>query len=462
MAIGERFKQFLIRTVNFIKTNIIIVYSLFLLILIPAAFFANTYFTNLNYGQAIDFITQKKVAMIEDVINGFVGGRLDDPAKLQTSIDRVMENAGYDQQGIPEIMEISILVPAQKEGDYKVIASSDSNLIGKVQEQLAQNRASWAFSKQAIVYLDQNEGGRFWKATRPLLDEMNREVGLVNVILSINNQDAVMNEVISNSYWILFLTLLVVILLVANQARLVTYASTVAKLKEIDKMKDMFISMASHELRSPLTAIKGYLDLLTGSRNLNLDAETGRYVENIKTSAQRLENLVEDILDVSRLEGNRLPIEITSFDPLPAISKSIEEMRAAAIQKGLLLEYKPGASVKILADESRIKQIIVNLIGNAVKYTEKGKIEIATAIKKDGFNIIIADTGIGMSADDQADLFKKFYRIKNDKTRNISGTGLGLWITKTVVEKMGGKINVESIEGVGSHFTIWLPLSTKK
>jgi signal transduction histidine kinase len=168
---------------------------------------------------------------------------------------------------------------------------------------------------------------------------------------------------------------------------------------------------------------------------------------------------VEDILDVSRLEGNRLPMEIISFNPMAAISKSTEEMRAAAAQKGLALNYKPGEAANILADESRFKQVVVNLIGNAIKYTEKGSIDVTTAIKNDSYIITIADTGIGMSAEDQANLFQKFYRVKNEKTRTISGTGLGLWITKEVVEKMGGKISVESIEGVGSHFAIRLPLA---
>lgn len=463
MKTEKEFKDFLVKTVTFIKENIIIAYSLLLLVLIPTAFFLNTYYTNQKYTDAIESVTSKKVAMIEDILNGFIGGRVSDTAGLQIAVDRAMRSVGYDAEGNSEIMEMTILLPFGGDGDFEVVASSDAELIGNIQKREdkegVHNGFAWASATQAIVTLDQGVTGRFWKATRLLLDESNHKVGLIDMKLSIANQDAVINKVISDSYMVLFLTLLVVVLMVANQARLVGYAVTVVKLQEVDKMKDMFISMASHELRSPLTAIKGYMELLTGSKNLNLDEETGRYVANINSSVQRLGNLVEDILDVSRLEGNRLPIEITAFDPLPPISKSVEEMRAAAIQKGLALNYKPGEASMIRADESRVKQVVVNLIGNAVKYTDKGSVDVTTSIKGNDFLITVADTGIGMSADDQANLFQKFYRIKNEKTRNISGTGLGLWITKEVVEKMGGKIVVESIEGVGSHFTVRLPIA---
>lgn len=454
MELKKDIKDFLIKTVTFIKDNVTIIYSLFLLILIPAAFLANTHYASSKYEEVIDLATQKKVAMITDTINSFTRGRTGETAYMQAAIDNFTKEED-------EVLLLSVLVPTA-EGDFKVVASSDKDSIGEVQtiKDSPQNGYAWNSLEGTPMTLDANDGGRFIKAARVLFDESGQRVGVVNFWFSIANQDLLINQTISDAYLILFVTVLIVLLLVVNQARLVAYAAAMSHLKEVDKMKDMFISMASHELRSPLTAVKGYMELLTGSKTLNLDAETGRYVENINTSIQRLNNLVEDILDVSRLEGNRLPIEITDFDPMPSISKSVEEMRAAAIQKGLALNFNPGEAAMIRADESRVKQVVVNLIGNAVKYTEKGSVDISTAAKGTEFVVTIADTGIGMSADDQKNLFQKFYRIKNDKTRMIQGTGLGLWITKEVVEKMGGKISVESIENVGSHFIVRLPIST--
>jgi signal transduction histidine kinase len=220
--------------------------------------------------------------------------------------------------------------------------------------------------------------------------------------------------------------------------------------------------MASHELRTPLTAIKGYIYMLKDKKDLNLDKEGMDYLEIISISSQRLDRLVEDILEVSRLEGNRFPMEISDFDPDPLIKQSVDELRSQAVQKNLVLEYEPPASpVMIKADPSRLKQVVVNLVGNALKYTNKGSVKISTAIKKDNLLITVADTGIGISSDEQANLFQKFYRVKNDQTRDIIGTGLGLWITMETVKRMKGKITVESIEGVGSHFTVHLPLAKK-
>jgi two-component system, sensor histidine kinase ChiS len=230
----------------------------------------------------------------------------------------------------------------------------------------------------------------------------------------------------------------------------------------VDKMKDIFISMASHELRTPLTAIKGYIDFLREEKGVMDSPEARHYIENMALSADRLNGLVTDMLEVSRIEGNRMPMEISAIDPDKAIEESIEEIKPQAIQKGLELHYDPsGHKIYALADASRLKQVLINFIGNAIKYTPKGSVTVSTEIRNKEMAIIIADTGIGISSEDQENLFKKFSRIQNDKTKDIVGTGLGLWITMEIVKRMGGRITVESIEGVGSHFTVYLPLAGK-
>jgi len=274
--------------------------------------------------------------------------------------------------------------------------------------------------------------------------------------------NALVQKTIYNSYWILTIIVLTVVLLVSNQGRLFGYALTVTRLKEIDKMKDMFISMASHELRTPLTAIKGYVGLLREKKDLQTDEQTSHFLENISISANRLDDLVNDVLEVSRVEGNRLPMEIIELDPADIIAQSVDEMKTKAEAMGLALKYEPlGAPVIIRADKDRLKQVLINLIGNAVKYTLKGSIDVSVKTKGKELLITVADTGIGMSAESQANLFQKFYRIQNEQTKNVTGTGLGLWITREIVKKMDGSISVESIEGVGSHFTVHFPIAKK-
>ncbi|MCX6764210.1 MAG: HAMP domain-containing sensor histidine kinase [Candidatus Nealsonbacteria bacterium] len=443
-----------LKAILFTKENLNIVYSLFLIILIPAAFFVNNYLINSNYEKNIDQITQRKAILVENIINNLIQGQLENTAALQSSADRIVQEN-------KEIILLSILKSQDERGGFEIIVSSDSNLIGQKKDEEIQNILAWN-QPEGIAFLDRNERGRFWKVTKSLSDNSNNKIGLIEMSFSLEDSDALINKTISNSYWILILTILVVVLFVANQARLLGYVSTVTKLKEIDKMKDMFISMASHELRSPLTAIKGYLDLIKSKKDLKLDKDSDHYITNILLSVDRLDNLVEDILEVSRIEGNRLPIEITAFNPDAIISQSIDEMRFQATQKNLKLNFKPFESVvQIKADKERLKQVLINLISNAIKYTEKGSIEVNTALKKGSFLITVADTGIGISSEDQSNIFQKFYRIKNKYTMDIIGTGLGLWITFEIIKRMQGKITLESIEGVGSHFTVHLPIVKK-
>lgn len=442
------------KAILFIKENLSIIYSLLLFILIPAAFFINNYLINSSYEKNIDQITQRKAVLVENIINNLIQNRIEDIQIIQSSIDRIVQEN-------KEIVSLSILKSQDEGGGFQVLASSDHSLIGQRQDEQIQNILAWS-KPEGIAFLDRNDRGRFWKVTKLLSNSSNKKIGLIEMSFSLQDSDALINRTIYNSYLILILTILVVVLLVANQTRLLGYVLTVTKLKEIDKMKDTFISMASHELRSPLTAIKGYLDLLKNKKDLTLDKESSHYIENTLLSAQRLDNLVEDILEVSRIEGNRLPLEMIVFDPNTVISQSIEEMRSQALEKSLTLSFHPSeTSVRIKADVDRLKQVLINLISNAIKYTEKGSVEVSTAVKKENFLITVADTGIGISSEDQTKLFQKFYRVKNEYTSDIIGTGLGLWIVLEIIKRMQGKITVESIQGVGSHFTIHFPIIRK-
>lgn len=438
------------KAISFVKENIKIVYSLFLFVVIPAAFFINNYITNSNYEKNIDQITQRKAVLAENIINNLVQGQISDHQALQLSVDKIIKEN-------EDILSLSILKAQNEQGGFEVIASSDKSILGQRQDGNLENILAWN-EPAGIASLQSDQTGRFWSVTKVISGDQGGKAGLVKMSFSLKNSDALISRTIYNSYIILIVTILAVVLLVANQARLLGYALTVTKLKEIDKMKDMFISMASHELRSPLTAIIGYVDLLKDKKELFADKESSRYIENISFSIQRLSNLVEDILEVSRIEGNRLPVEITDIDPDPVISQSVEEMRSFAMQKNLeLIWSQPDSSAKIKADANRLKQVLVNLISNAIKYTEKGSVSVSTAVKNKEFLITVADTGIGISAEDQSKLFQKFSRIKNKRTMDIAGTGLGLWITLEIIRRMDGKISVESIEGVGSHFTVRFP-----
>jgi len=209
-----------------------------------------------------------------------------------------------------------------------------------------------------------------------------------------------------------------------------------------------------------LTALRGYIGLMTDGSAIS-EEDRKHYFDNMNLSVQRLHDLVEDLLDVSRIEQNRVPIENKSIQLQPIVTQFVDEMKISASSKNIELINNTGVVPIAYCDPDRVKQIVVNLLSNAIKYTQKGKIEITSKSDREFIYIIFADTGIGMSAEQAKNLFEKFYRISSDKTKDISGTGLGLWISRQLARKMRGDITVESIEGVGSHFTLKLPRSEK-
>jgi signal transduction histidine kinase len=196
-------------------------------------------------------------------------------------------------------------------------------------------------------------------------------------------------------------------------------------------------------------------------------------MEKVLASNQRLIQLVNDLLEVARSQAGRLTIKVAPVDIAPAISSTLDELKSLADEKGVTLSYDatlPGgagadgtALPQVLADADRVKEVVINLVGNAIKYMGgAGTItithELVAADEAAPAMLVthIADTGIGMSAEAQEKLFQKFYRVQTDKTKDITGTGLGLFIVKEIIEKMGGTIAVASEEGKGSTFSFGL------
>lgn len=234
-----------------------------------------------------------------------------------------------------------------------------------------------------------------------------------------------------------------------------------------------FISTASHEMRTPVAAIEGYLALAMNDKVTNIDQKARAYLEKAHSSTQHLGKLFQDLLTSAKAEDGRLvshPVVIEMGSYLDQIADSL---RFTAEKKGLLVEFTVGATKQngssdanskvvkplyyINADPDRLREVITNLFDNAVKYTETGKVSIALTGNNDVVQMYIKDTGPGIPAADVSHLFQKFYRVDNSSTRTIGGTGLGLFICKKIVELYKGRIWVDSKEGEGSTFYINLP-----
>ena len=230
------------------------------------------------------------------------------------------------------------------------------------------------------------------------------------------------------------------------------------ELERAAKFKDQFLSTMSHELRTPLNAVLGFSDLLTEERYGPLNERQLRYVKHIHTGGKHLLTLINDILDLSKIEAGRLQLAIDSVALTTSFAEVADTMRPLADKKShvLLQRALPGLSVR--ADATRLKQILMNLIGNAIKFTpESGKIELAAKRAGNFVRVEVRDSGPGIPPEEQQRIFDAFYRLRRSE-KGTEGTGLGLAITQRLVQLHGGELGVESEVGVGSCFHFTLPV----
>lgn len=232
-----------------------------------------------------------------------------------------------------------------------------------------------------------------------------------------------------------------------------------ARLYEDDQTKSEFVSIASHELLTPTTAIEGYLSMILDEHMASVDKTAQKYLERVQTSAHRLSNLVKDLLSVSRIEAGRIKIKIEPVQVEPIIENVVGDLLPTTQAKRLSLTFlKPDNPLPLgLVDPDKLTQVVINLVGNAIKYTPEGSVLVLAESVEDKIKITIEDTGIGIRNEDLPHLFEKFYRVDNTETVGIVGSGLGLYISKSMIELMDGAIDVESTEWHGSRFIITLP-----
>ena len=231
-------------------------------------------------------------------------------------------------------------------------------------------------------------------------------------------------------------------------------------LKELDEAKDEFISMASHQLRTPLTTIKGYISMLQEGDAGKVNREQQEFLNYAYSGSERMISLISDLLNVSRMSSGKFVIERTDVDLVKLVAEEVQQLESHADAKGLKLTFEPPTqkSLALSIDENKTRQMIMNFIDNAVYYTKEGSVTVKLATTDSLVRLTVTDTGIGVPEDAKAKLFGKFFRAGNAQQLRPDGTGLGLYLAKRVIEDQGGRIIFESHEGNGSTFGFELPL----
>src|SRR5579872_7295057 len=237
-----------------------------------------------------------------------------------------------------------------------------------------------------------------------------------------------------------------------------------SKEKQLEEMKVDFVSMAAHELRTPLTAIRGYASLLQMHYAVKLDASAKELLTRLLVSTTTLTNLIDNLLSVSRIERNNLTIEGKPID-LGIIIKDIfnSYKQEAQTRRQQFVLNLPDTLTMVMADPFRIGQVFINLISNAITYTpEGGKVTISISVKSEHLEIVIQDTGEGIPKEAMPRLFTKFFRVSGSLEQGSKGSGLGLYITKSIIEMHHGKIWAESIMGKVTTFTFTIPIASEE
>jgi PAS domain S-box-containing protein len=240
----------------------------------------------------------------------------------------------------------------------------------------------------------------------------------------------------------------------ASQFRIAKEAAEAA-----NKHKSEFLANMSHELRTPLNAILGYTELILDDIYGDVPDKIREVLERLEKNGRHLLNLINDVLDISKIEAGQLVLSLDEYSMEDVIQTVITSVGALAAEKNLKLNVMVPADLKIgKGDQQRIAQVLLNLVGNAIKFTEKGEVKVEVGVSNETFFISVSDTGPGISKPDQEKIFEEFQQADGSSTRKKGGTGLGLSIAKKIVEMHGGQIWVESTLGKGSNFRFTLPI----
>ncbi len=309
--------------------------------------------------------------------------------------------------------------------------------VGRVQQALETKQSLGTFDEEYRIV--RSDGAVRWIRDRafPICDSHGEVVRIVGVARDITEQRLAMEEA----------------------------KRLAAEAQAASKAKSEFLATMSHEIRTPMNGVIGFAGLLLDSP---LNETQRQYATIIRSSGEALLSVINDILDFSRIEANKLSVERLPFDLAGSITSAASLLRLQAVDKGLSLEVKidPGFKWRALADPVRLRQVLLNLIGNAVKFTDAGGVTISVGVEAgtaprsapSSVTIRVADTGIGIDEAKQKLLFQKFSQADSSTTRKYGGTGLGLAISKSLVELMGGVIGMESQPGIGSVFWFTVPV----
>ena len=423
------------------------VYTLLLLLIIPTAFlFSGQQFLNVAR-EHYDRAEKDRIGLLHDIFVSYLEethGNIEGARRMAVRLGALN----------PDLSVFSVL-------QYQDQKFTTDPFIGEsIDSRRYENelRAAGIRTDESLIFEGYENGKHVWIGVRAMNIGSASANYFLLTVLDISASDALYAHRVLIAYAYLAGIIFLIALLIIRHARIINYAELYEKLKEALVAKTTFITMTAHELRAPLTAMRGYASMIRESTEVS--KETQERASRIEESSAYMVHLVSDMLDVAKIESGTMTLLKESVSVKEVIENLMTRLGSLGAEHNVTLQTEPMAEdVHIMVDHTRFEQILTNLISNAIKYTTEGTVTLAVSVAHNTCEIRIKDTGSGMNAEDQHKLFSPYFRTEDAETSGVTGTGLGMWITKQFIEVMGGSVDVESIHGVGTHVVVIFPLA---
>lgn len=431
---------------TYIRSHPQLLMTIVLIVVIPVAFIMSGQQFLIAARDNQERLEKDRVGIMHDLFSSFVVATSFNAETIQQEIEHIVSLN-------PDITEFIL---AHEEGSsVRIVAAQDKIFLNTTVPNPQLFRIANADPNESIITPFAKDGVRYWQSVRYVSGTDNDHY-YIYLETSLQHVDELFAKRITEAYLWLVLILAVVLILIVRHVRLIDYSYLYSETKKANEMKDLFTNMIAHELRAPLTAMRGYASMIRENEAVTLDART--HATKIEDAAGRLVLIVSDLLDVARIHSGKLAMTKAEVDIQTIIASVLEAMQSVAQEKNIiLLQEGMRAPLMLSIDEKRLHQALTNLVSNSLKYTNAGSITVTVEERADRVEIRVKDTGMGISADNQKNLFAPFFRVASAEVDQTVGTGLGMWITKQLIELMQGSIGVESIKGVGTHIVVTLP-----
>ncbi len=435
--------------VNGVKNRPQILIALVLIVFLPLLFlYTGQQFLKVSRENQ-DTVLKQRIGMLHDVFTSIMHASGYSEEIIQEEIERISEIN-------PDILSFNVVKILDDK--FQVIASNDTNLIGSYIENPLLYRDSSVKFDNSVIYLLKRNSNRIWQAYRAVKDEYGGVVYVLSTETTLESIDSIFKKRERLAFYSLGIVYAVVLIIAFWLLKLTDYRYLYRKASKVIESKDLFTNMLTHELRTPLTAMAGYASMIEESPN---ESNSKKYAVIIKESTQRLLGIVNDLLDVARMQSGKLKMQLETFPLIDVLERVKAELVPLTEQKSCSVSISQFPSdLSVLADRKRLHQAIINLVTNSIKYSDKGTITISVEQKTSTVEVRIKDSGMGISAEDQKKLFAPFFRVQGS-SEMVTGTGLGMYITRELIERMGGSIGVESIKNIGTQIVLTLVLAKK-